>query len=246
MIDNDIVTRQSQPGFSSRTGTIWANSHRQRASQVRTVCRILQNTYDLPTFGNPSDPLDDLVYILISTRTSIEVAQRVFGQVRRKFQKWNSILESRPSILRRILKPAGLSEKKSTQIRTSLVAIQRSFGRCELNTLSTKTDAEVHAFLTSLPGVSDKVAKCVMLYAMGRSVLPVDVHVYRVTKRIGWVDRKRADQCHDELESLIPPPLRHAFHVDCIAHGRAICRAVPRCEHCPIRRYCNFNKASNG
>jgi endonuclease III len=229
-----------------QSGALWTKSSRQRLLEVRTVCRILRRKYGLPTFGNPSDPLDDLIYVLISTRTSLEVAARTFGELRQAFPTWDEILRSTQSRLRRVLKPAGLSEKKSWQIRSALTEIRRAFGRCELNTLSTKDDAEVHAFLIRLPGVSDKVAKCVMMYAMGRSVLPVDVHVHRVAGRLGWIDRKSADQCHSELEAIVPPPLRYAFHVDCIAHGRAICRSVPRCKNCPIRGYCDFYKVSYG
>ena len=93
-----------------------------------------------------------------------------------------------------------------------------------------------------LDGVSEKVAKCVMMYTLGFDVLPVDVHVHRVATRLEWTNRKRADQCHEELEALVKPRYRFAFHVDCICHGRAVCRPKnPRCNDCVIRRYCPDN-----
>ena len=95
--------------------------------------------------------------------------------------------------------------------------------------------------LITLPGVSDKVAKCVMMYTMGKQVLPVDAHVHRVTRRLGWTSRKRADQTHEELEALIRPEQRYNFHVNCIQHGRLICIPhTPICNICPVNQYCEY------
>jgi endonuclease-3 len=64
--------------------------------------------------------------------------------------------------------------------------------------------------------------------------------VHRVARRLGWTARERPEQCHEELEALLPSHRYHAFHVDCIAHGRSLCTpSDPSCEECPIRRYCS-------
>lgn len=87
------------------------------------------------------------------------------------------------------------------------------------------------------------MAKCAMMCALGFDVLPVDAHVHRIAVRLGWTVRKRADQCHEELESVVAPQYRFGFHVACIAHGRAVCRpAKPRCDGCVIRTYCEYFK----
>ena len=92
---------------------------------------------------------------------------------------------------------------------------------------------------SSIAGVSDKVARCVMMYTLGAKVLPVDAHVHRLARRLGWTERKRADECHSELEAIIPPERRFTFHVAAILHGRAVCRPRdPRCAECCLRSYC--------
>ena len=230
----------------SRSGRVWNLAAAARVSRIRAVCGILRKTYGLPRFGNPSDPLDDLIYVMISTRTTMAVTETVFSRLKKGFRSWDDVLRLPISRLRRILKPAGLSVRKSAQIRATLRTIKGRFGLCDLRPLSMEADAAVEEFLVSLPGVSQKVAKCVMMYAMQRQVLPVDVHVYRVSQRLGWVNRKRADQCHEELEGLVPPILRHGYHVACVAHGRTVCWAEPRCGECPIRRLCDFYKRQHG
>ena len=97
------------------------------------------------------------------------------------------------------------------------------------------------AYLTKLPGVSTKVAYCVMMYTMDRQVLPVNVHVHRICRRLGWLDKKRADQSHEVLAALVPPQRRFAFHVDCLMLGRQVCTpSKPKHSDCILREYCEY------
>jgi len=228
---------------SALTAAIWREPPRVRVQRVRRVCDALRATYGCPRLGNPRSPLDDLVYIILSNKTAPEVAKRVFRTVKRRFGSWDDLLRSRPSILRRLLLPAGLATVKSDQIRRALRRIAQDFGRCSLRPLRRRPERDIHQYLTSLPGISEKVSKCVMMYTMGAQVLPVDAHVHRIAVRLGWTIRKRADQCHDELEALVAPRHRHAFHVDCIVHGRQVCRPTdPLCAVCCIARWCDFRQ----
>lgn len=226
-----------------RTGKIWTKSRAIRVQIVNRVCQLLKHEYGTPRLGNPKDPLDDLVYIVLSNKTSPEVAERIYRRLKSAFKSWDRLLASSPGSLKAIVKPAGLSRVKSKQIRGALRRIAEDFGSCNLSPLKELESCDVHAYLVSLPGVSDKVAKCVMMYTLGAEVLPVDSHVHRIATRLGWAARKRADQCHEELEAVVPPEWRLTFHVGCVLHGREICRPErPACEKCCINRYCEYYK----
>ena len=210
---------------------------------VAAVCEAFEAAYGLPRFGNPDDPLDDLIFIILTNRASPATAQRVFEAMKHRFGSWDELLKAPIKTLPRLIKPAGLAAKKSAQIAGTLRKIRADFGTCDLGVLKGVPESEAEAYLVSLPGVSLKVAKCVMMYTLGAKVLPVDAHVHRVAGRLGWTRRKRADQCHEELEALVPRERRHAFHVDCIACGRAVCRPTqPLCDLCPVNQHCAFYK----
>jgi len=230
-----------------KTGAIWRKPQASRARVVKRVCERLCSTYGMPRLGNPRDPLDDLVYIVVSNKTSPEMARLTYRRLKASYDPWDGAVEAGGELLRSILKPAGLSRVKASQLRAAFRKIRKDFGKCDLRALRQKSAPEAHAYLVGLPGVSDKVAKCVMLYTMGARVLPVDAHVHRIATRLGWTARKRADQCHEELECLVPPDRRYALHVDCVLHGREICRPEnPACEDCCINRYCEYFKRRNG
>ena len=167
------------------------------------------------------------------------MAKSLFDSLKTAYPNWDLCLGTSRKELEAIIKPGGLQQTRAGQIRGALSKIRSDFGAIELSALKGWDEASAEAYLTSLPGVSLKIAKCVMVYTLGFSVMPVDTHIYRVAKRLGWTEKNRADQCHGELEALVPAHRRHDFHVACMAHGQQTCS--PRgaeCERCCISDYC--------
>jgi len=217
---------------------------RVKATTVSAVVARLLAAYGQPRHGNPFRPLDDLFYIILSNKTMPGSAQRVYRELRRAFPSWNRIGAGDLPRLKELLEPAGLSNLRAAQIVGIVERLRESFGSATLAPLKEMTSSQAEAFLSDLPGVSLKVAKCVMMYTLGFQVLPVDNHVHRISVRLGWTSRKRADQCHGELEAVVPPPLRYGFHVSALAHGRLVCRPTkPLCDSCVVRRFCAYYSA---
>ncbi len=96
------------------------------------------------------------------------------------------------------------------------------------------------AELERLPGVGRKTANVVASVLFGREVMPVDTHVFRVSRRIGLtVDAKTPLQAEEQLEKGFPRHLLPIAHHWLILHGRYVCIArKPKCEECGIRPWC--------
>lgn len=201
-------------------------AHREQPSvhpsTARAVCLRLQAAYGSPRLGNPRAPLDDLVFIIASNRTGAAAAQQVYKALRQRFPQWEGLATVSGVKLAKILAPVGLANKRARHLIGIAKRLKTDFGHVTLKPLAPLPDIQIENYLISLPGVSEKVAKCVLLYGFDRPVLPVDVHVHRVTRRLGWHNHSRADQSHDTLESIVPKALRYGFHTNAIAHGRAI------------------------
>lgn len=224
-----------------RTGQIWERTARERAQTVRRVCEKLLREYGLPRHGNPDDPIDDLVYLIVSTRTSIERTEAAYRHLKQDFPDWSDLIDAPQRQLVEILEPAGLSERKASWLRTSVSELVRLGKGDPSSWLRSLTQDDQYRHLVDLPGVSDKVARCVMSYALGRDVLAVDAHVHRVSLRLGWTAEPRPEVARVELEELIAPRWRLTYHACCVAHGRALCRSRnPKCGSCPIQKYCDY------
>ena len=140
------------------------------------------------------------------------------------------------------LEGSGLERQRATRILAILHRIKGDFGRFDLQGLGQLDPSAAEAYLTSLPGVGLKTAKCVQLFSLGTAVLPVDGHLLRVARRLKLLPRGLSrDRSERRLEALVPAKLRRAFHINAITLGREVCRPVrPRCEECPLVSLCPF------
>ena len=110
----------------------------------------------------------------------------------------------------------------------------------DLAHLESMTDEEAIEYLTGFDGVGLKTAACVLCFSLRRPVLPVDTHVLRVARRLGWVPATAsATRAHRELERQVDPADRFALHIHMIEVGRRWCRPRnPACGRCALREEC--------
>ena len=121
-------------------------------------------------------------------------------------------------------------------------------GSFDLGFLLEMSVEEAKAWLSGFKGVGPKTAACVLMFACGMPVLPVDTHVYRVSARLGLIDeRTNAERAHTALEAILPPEQRYPFHIYMITHGRQVCKAQrPLCELCVVREWCDYYRRIRG
>jgi len=173
---------------------------------------------------------------------------RSWAALRARYPTLQDVLEAPEGELREVLRPAGFSTQKARWIQASLVRVAEAFGSLTSEPLRAMADDEAERFLSNLPGVNLKSAKCVLLYSLGRQVLPVDTHLRRLAERVGLVERGLSEhRIHQSLEAIVPPTLRYALHVNAIPHGRMFCTALrPHCAACPVAALCDHARRSAG
>jgi endonuclease III len=220
----------------------------QLAGDLRELAIVLSATYGNPDLGNKDDPVDELVYIILSRRTREGSYQGDFERLKESFSTWEELADAPQEEVEQLLYSSGFSARKARTIKMALRTLVETFGRCTLEPTWTWTDAEVTAYLCSLPEVGSKSAACVMMCSLDRPAFPVDAHVGRVLERIGIFRRiglELIDTDHKQKQAilwdLVPPSLRYTLHVNAVAHGRALCMPFrPRCTECPVRAMCTY------
>lgn len=95
--------------------------------------------------------------------------------------------------------------------------------------------------LTALEGVGRKTASVVLTVAFGIPAMPVDTHVFRVSRRIGFADGETPEAVEQQLMRIVDKQYWHDLHHYLIFHGRYICHArKPSCESCLLTDYCRY------
>jgi endonuclease III len=183
-----------------------------------------------------------LIFIILSAKTAEASYLRTYDALKNAFDDWFHILDTPRGSVAHIISSGGLSDKKEAQIRALLDDIKERTGAEGLNLLSKMSTNEAEEFLTSLPGVGLKTARCVLMYSLGREVFPVDTHVRRVLSRLGIIRFERlSDKVQNSIQKRVPSEIRYKLHVNLVAHGRAICRARnPLCNSCVLSDICKY------
>ncbi|NLL36587.1 MAG: endonuclease III [Fretibacterium sp.] len=197
------------------------------------------NEANPPALGH-DEPLDGLVLTVLSQNTNDRNRDVAFTRLKERFPTWELAAEAAVAEIEDAVRPAGLGPSKAGYIARILERVREDFGGYSLAPLRGYGRDEARKYLLSLPGVGEKTAACVLMFDLNMPAFPVDTHVSRVCRRIGFVPQKATPEAIGALMEKETPPDRYlGAHINLIEHGRAVCSARrPLCEGCPVIRFC--------
>jgi endonuclease-3 len=186
--------------------------------------------------------MDELIACILSQHTSDINSLRAFDNLKRQFPEWEAVIAASVHEVADTIRSGGLANSKAARIQEVLRRILNLEGKISLDSLNEMSDEDARAYLMALPGVGPKTAAIVLCFALGRPVIPVDTHIFRVAWRLGLIEKKLGEaRAHDALQAQIARESVYRFHVALINHGRAVCKAPrPRCGQCTITDLCRY------
>jgi endonuclease-3 len=139
------------------------------------------------------------------------------------------------------IRPAGMYNQRSKVLKRVSQEVLERFGGT-LDEVVRKPFPEVREDLMSLPGVGPKTADVVLMFVAGSRIVPVDRHIFRISKRLEIVPEKASYAAvREALEEVSPLDSREDVHVFLIRFGRETCKAQrPRCFDCFIEDLCPY------
>ena len=211
-----------------------------RPRTFRRVDELLEDYYG-PVADHSEGPLNNLIRTILSQNTTDANSFPAFERLRDHFGgDWEKALEAGPEAYVPLIESAGLAPTKSKRIHTILRQLKHEHGELSLDHVCAMEQDAANEYLLSFKGVGPKTASIVLLFECGMPFFPVDTHIHRVTRRLGWVAEKAtAEQAHEVLTDAIPAELHYQLHLNLVRHGRETCHpSRPDCRACPISRFC--------
>ncbi len=200
-------------------------------------------------FGIPGCPrrvsiLDALVQTLLSQGTTDHNRDLAFNELKKRFPSWEAAADATQSALASAVRSAGLGNQKAARIRSFLHWLCDEHGELSLEFLSEKNDTQAVDLLTQHKGIGIKTAYVTLMWASGRDLFAVDVHIHRIAGRLGLIGAKtNPEKAHGELGPFVPKGRAFELHVNMLAFGRTICKArSPLCGECDFRRMCHYHR----
>jgi endonuclease-3 len=209
--------------------------------RTANVLRILRRTFALPKWTETKrNPFETLIVTIISQNTADRNTARAFENLSKRFEITpEALAKAENSQIEESLKVAGLYKNKAKTIKQVSKTILEKFHGTLAPILSLSLE-DARKTLTQFSGIGPKTADVVLLFSAKQPTIPVDTHVNRVAKRLGFapIDGDY-EAVRKNLQLLYNPSDYLAVHALLIAHGRKYCRAVrPLCEECPVNMHC--------
>ena len=201
---------------------------------IKDVVRILKREarqWPVPAIGKYTDtPFTVLISCLQSLRTQDKTT---FAASDRLFEIAVDPVTMRATPVKAIEKaiyPVSFYRVKARTIHKICDALLERFGG---EVPSAMED------LLSLPGVGRKTANIVVTLGFGKPGIAVDIHVHRISNRLGYVRTKTPDDTEMALRRKLPPKYWIVFNDLLVAYGQNLCKPVsPWCSKCKIAEFC--------
>ncbi len=212
--------------------------------KLKKLDELLKKAYRKRKWKPHGSALDVLIGTILSQNTSDVNSERAFESLKSGFKGWKSIDDAPLSKIEEAIKSGGLAKSKSRYIKSALNKVHQDHGRFSLEKIKYYPLEKGLDYLTSFDGVGSKTAACVLLFAFGKPIMPVDTHVHRVSWRMGLVpesdDREKTFKFwFDQSDNLD----YYNLHLNIVRHGRRTCKSgSPLCGQCNLPRYCRYYK----
>lgn len=208
-----------------------------RDPQIHPVVRSLRacvRQWELPAVerlgGDRPDPFRVLIACLLSLRTKDEVTEPAARKLLARASTPQQLLSIPTAKIARLIYPVGFYRTKSRRIHQ---ICQHLIGRFRGKVPDTMEE------LLTLPGVGRKTANLVLTLGFGKPGICVDIHVHRISNRLGYVRTRNPYETEMALRKKLPARYWLEYNTVLVSFGQKICRPVsPWCSLCPVKPYC--------
>lgn len=206
------------------------------SEEVKTVFSILERGHRqtmLEQLRNHT-PFQMLVMTLLSSRTKDVTTIPIVKKLFTKYPHPQDFIDLNLSELEGMLYGIGFYKVKAKNIK--------ELSRIIIDKYNQQVPDNFEE-LIALPGVGRKTANCILTYTFNKPAIGVDVHVHRISNRLGWVNSQKPEETENELKKIVPKKLWAEVNKLFVDFGQRLCLPInPKCETCPISKHCKNGK----
>ena len=183
------------------------------------------------------DPFKILIGTLLSARTRDEVTTAVIKALFSRFKNPVELSRANLSDIKKLIQKIGFYNVKASRLKeVSQLIIKKYNGEVPSNLND----------LLTLPGVGRKTANCVLVYGFKKAAIPVDIHVHRISNRIGIVNTKNPEETENVLQKSIDKKYWIRVNETFVTFGQNICLPIkPKCNVCQLTKMCKYYSKNN-
>jgi endonuclease-3 len=228
------MAKRPSPPFPEARKTA-GNDPNTHERVMRTLARAIDGL-ELPAVEKISesqrkDPFQILISTLLSARTqdatTLAASTRLFAKARTP----QAVAKLTTKQIEKLIFPVGFYRAKAVYVRDTAKMLIDKFGGKVPGTLEE---------MVTLPGVGRKTANLVMILAFQSTEnICVDIHVHRISNRLGWVRTRTPEETEQALYRTMKQEWWPVVNQYLVTWGQNVCRPVyPRCQSCVLITMC--------
>jgi endonuclease-3 len=183
------------------------------------------------------DPYKILIGTILSARTRDETTTNVIKMLFSKFKTPEELSRANLKEIKELIQKIGFYNVKAARIK--------EVSKILVDKYNSKVPPHLEDLL-SFPGVGRKTANCVLVYGFRKPAIPVDVHVHRISNRIGIVNTKNPEETEIVLQKSIDRKHWISVNETFVVFGQNICLPIkPKCNVCRLTKLCKYYETNN-
>ena len=204
--------------------------------------------YGRPAPRVPRDPLSQLIYSLLASRTRTEESNQVMRSLQARYATWEELRDAQLSEVEQAIQGVTFPEVKAPRIKAALLGITARYGSLTLDFLAKYRTEKIREWLESFEGVGAQISAAVVNFStLRRRALCVDANHLRVVQRLALTPRADASTTETRLMRLVPETwdasILDEHHMLVKLHAQTLCTFnEPRCKACPLLERCPAGK----
>ena len=199
---------------------------------ITMVLDILNKTYPDHPMGllTEGQPFRVLVACIMSLRTRDEMTIPLAEKLFKEADTPEAILKYSEAELAQKIYPVGFYKTKAKNILKICEILVTQYKSCVPNDIDT---------LLTFPGVGRKTANLVVGLGYHLPAVCVDIHVFRICNRLGYLKSKDPEMTEMEIRKKLPLEYWHIINRVLVRHGQECCKPInPICDKCPVHQLC--------
>lgn len=183
---------------------------------------------------NERDPFRILITTILSQRTRDENTRQASQKLFSKYHDVKSLSKANAKEVESLIHQSGFYRAKAR----SIISVSKILVDCYNGEVPRDFNE-----LMSLPSVGRKTANCVLVYGFHVPAIPVDIHVHRISNRLGMVNTNNPEDTELDLREHIERRFWIELNEEFVKFGQRICKPVkPRCVICDLKKCCIWYK----
>ena len=204
---------------------------------------LRNNNLDRPTAlknlqtQEDGDPYKILIGTILSARTRDETTAQVIKMLFSEFKNPDELSRADLKDIKKLIQKIGFYNVKATRIKeVSKILVEK---------YNSTVPSNLEDLLT-FPGVGRKTANCVLVYGFRKPAIPVDIHVHRISNRLGIVNTKKPEETEIDLQRSIDRKYWTGVNETFVTFGQNICLPIkPKCNLCHLTKICKYYGKNN-